>query len=392
MNIKSDIIFISHDATRTGAPIILLNQLKWLKINTSLSFQIILKNGGELENKFKEIAPTFIWNSETSLSIKSRILRKLKIKLPKPNKADYISSLRNSGAKVIYANSVVSTDIAIELKEILNCKVVCHIHELETAIERYFGLFSFNCVKYKIDRYIAVSLSVKNNLIENHSISESIIDFIPGFVPALEYSQIPKTKKILSSIIPEINEGSIVIGGCGTTDWRKSPDLFVQTANYLKSINSDIENVHFVWLGGEKQGTKYNQLVHDLNLSGLTNVHFLGAHSGITKFFAGFDMFLLSSREDPFPLVCLEAASMGCPIICFDRAGGMKEFVEEDCGFVIPYLDTKKASEKISQLINDTELRTKLGIQAQKKAVENHDVSVSCSKINTLLKSLLNDN
>ncbi len=50
------VLFISHDASRTGAPIVLLNLLKWFKTNTDIPFQILLKKGGVLEPDFKAIA------------------------------------------------------------------------------------------------------------------------------------------------------------------------------------------------------------------------------------------------------------------------------------------------------------------------------------------------
>ena len=41
-------------------------------------------------------------------------------------------------------------------------------------------------------------------------------------------------------------------------------------------------------------------------------------------------------EEDPYTLVCLEAAALEKPYVCFEGAGGSPEFVEEDCGFVVP--------------------------------------------------------
>ena len=41
------ILFISHDAGRTGAPLLLLNMLKWLKGNRDLSFEVLLMKDGE---------------------------------------------------------------------------------------------------------------------------------------------------------------------------------------------------------------------------------------------------------------------------------------------------------------------------------------------------------
>jgi len=94
----------------------------------------------------------------------------------------------------------------------------------------------------------------------------------------------------------------------------------------------------------------------------------------------------LVSREDPFPLVCLEAASLGKPIVCFDKAGGMPEFVEDDCGFIVPYLDTEAMAEKIIELIKNPELRQRLGERARKKVKERFDVEVQAPKIFSLIQ------
>ncbi len=93
------------------------------------------------------------------------------------------------------------------------------------------------------------------------------------------------------------------------------------------------------------------------------------------------DLFILPSREDPFPLVCLEAAMCGLPVLCFRDAGGMPEFVEEDAGFVVPFEDTKKLAEKIVQLHDDPELRERLGRQAREKVHARHVTPIASPKI-----------
>src|SRR5262249_48407495 len=81
------------------------------------------------------------------------------------------------------------------------------------------------------------------------------------------------------------------------------------------------------------------------------------------------------SREDPFPLVCLEAAALGVPVVCFEGAGGIREFVENDAGFVVPYLDVRGAADAIVALARSRELRNRLGARAAEKGRARHDVS-----------------
>ena len=68
-------------------------------------------------------------------------------------------------------------------------------------------------------------------------------------------------------------------------------------------------------------------------------VHFVGELENPHPLLNACDLFCLPSREDPFPLVMLEAGALGKPMVCFDGAGGAKEFAARGAGIVVPYLD-----------------------------------------------------
>jgi hypothetical protein len=56
--------------------------------------------------------------------------------------------------------------------------------------------------------------------------------------------------------------------------------------------------------------------------------------------FSAADAFALTSREDPFPTVVLEALSAGLPVVAFDRSGGIPDMLRETGqGDVVPYGD-----------------------------------------------------
>jgi len=102
-----------------------------------------------------------------------------------------------------------------------------------------------------------------------------------------------------------------------------------------------------------------------------------------------FDAFCLTSREDPFPLVVLEAASLEKPVLCFAEAGGPPEFVENHCGFVLPYLDVAAMSARIVELIENPSLRDELGRRARAKVLERHDVEVVAPRIMNIIERVL---
>ena len=90
---------------------------------------------------------------------------------------------------------------------------------------------------------------------------------------------------------------------------------------------------------------------------------------------------MLTSREDPYPLVCLEAAAVAKPIVCFAGAGGMPEFVEEDCGFVVPYLDIMAMADRVGLLLDSLECRITMGAAARRKVTRRHDISRAAPRI-----------
>ena len=126
--------------------------------------------------------------------------------------------------------------------------------------------------------------------------------------------------------------------------------------------------MYFLWVGGENSGKNYGKLWHDITCSGMEEyVRFLGVQVNPLQYFAMCDVFVMISREEPFGLVCIEAASCGRPVICFDKSGGPQEFVENDCGYVVPYLDMETMATRVLELLRDSQLRQQFGQRENKR-------------------------
>jgi glycosyltransferase involved in cell wall biosynthesis len=93
------------------------------------------------------------------------------------------------------------------------------------------------------------------------------------------------------------------------------------------------------------------------------------------------DVFALPSREDPFPLVMLEAATHGLPTVCFAQAGGAPEFVGADAGVVVPYLDVDAFAAACAALRDDPARRTALGLEARRRVGAEHGVETQGPKL-----------
>ena len=186
----------------------------------------------------------------------------------------------------------------------------------------------------------------------------------------------------------DVPSGTIVVGGSGVIGWRKGTDLFVQLAKHVLALTAT--PVMFVWLGGPRASGEYPRLRYEAEVLGIDkHLVFPGQVDTPARYFAQFDIFALTSREDPFPLVMLEAGSLGKPIVCFDNAGGTPEVVEDDAGIVVPYLDIEAMAKAVVRLAEDPELRARFGENARRKIIDRHDIEVGAARIASVLKPLL---
>jgi glycosyltransferase involved in cell wall biosynthesis len=273
----------------------------------------------------------------------------------------------------------------------LQCPVISHVHELDYWIYRT-GIENFEITQALTVHFIAVSNAVKENLISHYNIDKTCISKVYEFVPTatLDHQQALKKQHEIRHQL-NIPLEAFIVGASGTLDWRKGADLFIQLARTVHYTNPGAP-IYFLWLGGDEkqEQLRFYELRHDLKKLNMEHtVIFLSNQPNPLDYFATFDVFTLLSREDPYPLVCLEAASLAKPILCFDQAGGEQEFVEDDAGFVVPYLDIESMAAKVYLLYESPELRAALGQRAAQKVKENHDIFASASQILHIIQKFL---
>jgi glycosyltransferase involved in cell wall biosynthesis len=186
-----------------------------------------------------------------------------------------------------------------------------------------------------------------------------------------------------------IAKDALIVGSSGFGTWRKGRDLFVQLAfNVIRKYRDG--PIHFVWIGGCATKTELYRITHDVNYAGLAGkVHFVDHVSNPLDYYGEFDIFAMISREDPFPLVNLELAALGKPIVCFDNAGGTPEFVGNDADLVVPYLDIDAMADKIILLARNQELRKEIGRKNYEKVIGNYDISIGAYKMLKIIERFM---
>jgi glycosyltransferase involved in cell wall biosynthesis len=363
--VKPTVLFVGHDAFRAGAQIALLHLVRWFSARGDCEVIIALKRSGELLPEFQAVAPTTVldmdghrprwarWHAWRAGSVWNRLARRR--------------------VDLIYLNTVAALDVVADVRKRWACPVVCHVHELEMSVRRFCGVERFQRTAPMIDVFIAASRAVATHLVHRFGIPAERVHVVYEGIALPERETLTSAATRLAA--PRVPADAFVVGGCGTLEWRKGPDLFVQTARLVQRAAPPGVPVHFLWVGGPTTGTEFEQLLHDATHLGVRDiVHFVGAQTAPATYLSRFDVFFLTSREDPFPLACLEAAAAGVPIVCFADAGGMPEFVGSDAGIVVPYLDASAAADAVLGLVHSPGRRKRLGERAASRVRAHHRI------------------
>lgn len=114
-----------------------------------------------------------------------------------------------------------------------------------------------------------------------------------------------------------------IIIGAGYADLRKGFDLFLQLWRKMQGA------VHCVWLGDIDPSLKNNLHVELNGALSSGTFHMPGRVDNVPAWLAAADVFALTSREDPYPSVVLEALAAGLPCVAFEETGGIPDLLQQ---------------------------------------------------------------
>jgi len=374
------ILFVSHDASRTGAPILLLNLVRWLTANKKAQALVLAVDGGELLETFRETGECLLWNVPLERSgVADRIYHKIwgtnnRIR----HRQKVLERILRFNPDLIYYSSVGTCRmVPIFAEKIPGAGTVLHVHELETIIRQYNDEECIENAKTWIDHYIAASELVKTNLVNTHRIAPDLIDRIYEYIDTVQWDlkQVNDTKR----------SGKFIIGSAGNVHWRKGFEFFILLAAELQ--RRGIQDYECRWSGrvDEEHRAIVEEDLRKLDLG--EHVKFPGPSAEMHRFYRQLDVFVITSREDPYPVVALEAALFRLPILCWNRGTGTLEFVERGGGVPVDYLDVRAMADAVLDLKENPEKRDRIGERAYQLALE-HDINKAGEKIYEILENI----
>jgi glycosyltransferase involved in cell wall biosynthesis len=286
---------------------------------------------------------------------------------------------------LIFANSATSLKVVEKILPESGTPLAVYVHESSYLLHAHGDFAATTRVLRRADVIFAVSEKVRGTLEALIQPTAKVV-VASGFVPVQPQPLAPP--QLSPDVQKPPNSMTRVVGAVGTMSWYKGSDLFVLVARRVRELLPD-HDVRFVWIGQERNKETRRELDHDVKAAGLDGtVQFPGPTDDPTEFLQSLSLLLLPSREDSWPLVMLEAAAQGVPIVCFQEAGGAEEFVRPGGGTAVPYLDVEAMAQATARYLSDPELHARDSRIARELVESSGTPEQKIAKIATELAAL----
>jgi glycosyltransferase involved in cell wall biosynthesis len=237
-----------------------------------------------------------------------------------------------------------------------------------------------------VDCMIVVSEQTKRFCIESEGMSPQKIILIPNGINPNEYKRSKWDKNQIIDIKNSLGipRQALVVTTIARLHSQKGHTYLIKAA---KEIVKNSPNTIFLFVGDgeEKEG-----ITNQISNSGLeNNIYLLGIRKDIPELLAISDLFVLPSLYEGMSNVILEAMAASLPVIASDVDGVREVVVHKETGYIVPKADPDALEKSINSLLENEDLRIKMGKMGYERILSAFSDQVMCEKYESVLKSYL---
>jgi phosphatidylinositol alpha-1,6-mannosyltransferase len=202
----------------------------------------------------------------------------------------------------------------------------------------------------------------------------------------------------LNEFNPEISGGKFrrelgianntnLIGMIGRIVPWKGYDDFIKAA---KEVLKSIPDTKFVIVGEAPERSYLDKLIRLSEELGVKDkIIFTGLYSDTPRVFASLDLFVLSSWEEPFARVVLEAQASGKPVIGTNTGGTPEQIIDKVTGLLVPPKNPAYLAEAIIKLLRDKEKAKQMGTAGRKRVEQLFSIEKHVKAVESIYRNLL---
>ncbi len=343
---SAGILLIGHDAHPHGAQLLLLHIARRLRRQWGIKVHLLLLGVGPLLGPYYETADVAIAYDKTIIG-------------------NLLDKYRAAGIRSAIVNSAACARV-VPWAEQRGIKTTLLVHEMPQLLQEYnleiqarLGAAAASHLVFAAS-YVAEKFTAALNLQHASRI----------ILPQGNYQNMAFNAATRARIRRALNveDEDFLVLGAGFGYIRKGFDLFLQLA---RKFSTQRGSVHFIWVG-DIEPTLRTYLAPEMNkLIATGRFHHIPFTERVAEYFSAADIFTLTSREDPYPTVVIEALACGIPCVAFDESGGIPELLHrEKAGRVARLADMDDFLAQMTSLLDHEklhQLRPRLAAMAAEK-------------------------
>lgn len=311
-----------------------------------------------------------------------------------------------------------------KLNELGDFDIVHAYYPLISIKEGWFKKIKSPLVSYMLGSWRGERMYIKNEHFSSMDINDFAICYLAQLFEKYEKLALMKSSAVITLTnfcIKELDEYgvkrdmAVVPGGVDTHmfrpidcaeeikrryDLRKDDALILYTGRLvarkgledllvaLALVHKKKKNTKLILVGRGMLKNHLQKLAFRLGIS--NNLIFTGPMptDELVKHYAGADVFVLPSYYEGQGLVLLESMACETPVVA-TNVGGIPEIVTDgENGLLVEPKKPEQLADAILKIIDDTELRTKLGKNGRETAVKNYDWKIIAEKMEKIYRSV----
>ena len=364
-------LFLHCTADLYGASRMMLRTVNKL-VEGNHSVHVVLPYSGPLADELKNSnVSVIITNTDPTLRKKSfysiRIFLRLILDLLK-SFFIFRSLVKKNKIEIIITNTS-QTLLGGVVAKICKIKHICHVRESYSDYGILWKIFQRYLVHFS-DYILCVSKAMMMQFDKKFHLKKIFVVH-DGF-PLEEFTE-PKINEIKNFKDKYELNNFLIIGLVGRIILqRKGQDVFVKAISELKNY---FHKTKFLIVGSCYPGNEYHyedliNLINKLNVR--DHVIFTGEQDRMDIVYSCFDISIMASaKPEPFGGVTIESMAYGKPVIGTNIGGTPEQIIHNQTGLLIPPNNPLEMASAIERLIDDKELRIKMGNEGKRRFYEN---------------------
>lgn len=360
---KFSVVQVIDTLEAGGAERVAVNIANWLAQNGHRSYLCVTRRGGPLETEIDSRVQVIRLNRRGRFDGKA-VIR-------------FARFIFREKIDIIHAHSTSLFLAIIAVKIALRGKLIWHDH---------YGAFGVNArsvLLYRCAIQFARAVIVVNHELEKWARNE--LEVSPHRIHYMQNFFVQPPMPSLNMFLPgEIGKRVLLVGNL-----RPQKDH----PNFLKSIKLVLQEepeAQFFIVGGYNDKNYFAALQSMANELEITNnVHWLGQRNDVRDLLRHFEIGVLSSASEGFPLTLLEYGDAGLAVVA-TNTGQCAEILDGgQAGILVPPGDAPELAAGILRLLRDRSLRGKLGDRLKQFVDENYHIDVVIPRLVRIYSEIL---